>query len=146
MLFVKYGNWLGNQYNIESQSKKENSELHRLCIFQGCKKYMYVEIEWNKEEEYKVVWNAKAIRLWQGWSRIPSLTDAFKIQKVEIALYLILISYVKNRISCSLILWLSIKLIWGSSPVHREKSTRRRAVTRTSHHCSKTALYNMASC
>lgn len=47
---------------------------------------MYVEIEWNKEEEYKVVWNAKAIRLWQGWSRIPSLTDAFKIQKVEIVL------------------------------------------------------------
>lgn len=137
-------NWLGNQYNIESQSKKENSELYRLCIFQGCKKYMYayVETEWNKEEEYKVIWNAKVIRLWQGWSRIPSLTDAFKIQKVEIALYLILISYVKNRISCSLILWWSIKLIWGSSP----KSTRRRAVARTSHHCSKTALYNMASC
>lgn len=112
-------NWLGNQYNIESQSKKENSELHRLCIFQGCKKYMYayVETEWNKEEEYKVIWNAKVIRLWQGWSRIPSLTY-------------------------SLILWWSIKLIWGSSP----KSTRRRAVTRTSHHCSKTALYNMASC
>lgn len=83
MLFVKYGNWLGNQYNIESQSKKENSELHRLCIFQGCKKYMYVEIEWNKEEEYKGVWNAKAIRLWQGWSRIPSLTDAFKIQNIS---------------------------------------------------------------
>lgn len=53
VLIVKYDNGWRHHTNGESQFKKENSELHRTCIIEGCKKYVETE-RVVKSESYEM--------------------------------------------------------------------------------------------